>query len=134
MYLNTVSFYVTLLYKSFYAFTSDVLKQDGVNFGLLFFVVYIGKHPGCTPSSLTKDLGMDWGHSQRSIQRLEEQGMITKEKHGRCYVLHLTEHGTHVFEKAHQVFYDWDDTVLKNLNQDEKQQFTGLLQKISSGM
>ena len=70
----------------------------------------------------------------QDVHRLEEQGMITKEKHGRCYVLHLTDHGTHVFEKVHQVFYDWDDTVLKNLNQDEKQQLTGLLQKISSGM
>ena len=59
---------------------------------------------------------------------------MTKEKHGRCYALHLTDQGARVFEKAHQVFYDWDDTVLKNLNQDEKQQLTGLLQKISSGM
>lgn len=62
-------FYVTLLYKSFLCVYFDVLKQDGVNFGLLFFVVYIGKHPGCTPSSLTKDLGMDCGATVREVYR-----------------------------------------------------------------
>ena len=63
MYQRTLSYYIAMLYRSFADFTSDKLQEVGLNFGLLFFIVYIGKKPNCTPSELTKALSLDWGHS-----------------------------------------------------------------------
>lgn len=80
MYQKTLSYYITMLYRSFAGFTGDKLQEVGLNFGLLFFIVYIGKRPNCTPSELTKELSLDWGHSQRCINRLVDDGLITKEK------------------------------------------------------
>lgn len=87
MYQKTLSYYITMLYRSFAGFTGDKLQEVGLNFGLLFFIVYIGKRPNCTPSELTKELSLDWGHSQRCINRLVDDGLITKEKNGRHYIL-----------------------------------------------
>ena len=100
MYQKTLSYYITMLYRSFADFTGDKLQEVGLNFGLLFFIVYIGKKPNCTPSELTKALSLDWGHSQRCINRLTDDGFITKEKSGRHYLLNLTERGQEAFEAA----------------------------------
>lgn len=129
MYKKTISYYATVLYRSFAAFTGEQLQAVDLNFGLLFFVVYIGKRPGCTPSELTKELNLDWGHSQRCIDRLVKDGLVTKEKQGRCYKLHLTARGQQAFAVAHQVFFDWDDTFMTGLTADEKDQLLALLQK-----
>ena len=98
MYQKTLSYYIAMLYRSFSDFTGDKLQEVGLNFGLLFFIVYIGKKPNCTPSELTKALSLDWGHSQRCINRLTDDGFITKEKSGR----------------------HWDDRFMTNLTAKEK--------------
>ena len=73
MYHKTLSYYSTIFYRSFAAFTGEQLQAVGLNFGLLFFVIYVGKHPGCSPSELTKALHLDWGYSQRSLNKLAEK-------------------------------------------------------------
>lgn len=129
MYQKTLSYYITMLYRSFAGFTSDKLQEVGLNFGLLFFIVYIGKRPNCTPSELTKELALDWGHSQRCINRLVDDGLVTKEKTGRHYILNLTERGQQAFTIAHQVFFDWDDVFMTGLTPKEKTQLLALLEK-----
>ena len=129
MYQKALSYYITMLYRSFADFTGDKLQEVGLNFGLLFFIVYIGKKPNCTPSELTKALSVDWGHSQRCINRLTDDGFITKEKSGRHYLLNLTERGQAAFEAAHRIFFDWDDRFMTNLTAKEKEQLLALLEK-----
>ena len=116
MYQKTLSYYITMLYRSFADFTGDKLQEVGLNFGLLFFIVYIGKKPNCTPSELTKALSLDYG-------------FITKEKSGRHYLLNLTERGQEAFEAAHRIFFDWDDRFMTNLTAKEKEQLLALLEK-----
>ena len=106
----------------------------GLNFGLLFFVIYVGKHPGCSPAELTKALYLDWGYSQRSLNKLAKDGFLTKAKSGRSYALTLTEKGEQAFAISHQVFFTWDDARLANLTPTEKDQLLVLLQKAAEGM
>ena len=100
-----------------------------MRFGLMYFVIYVGKHPDCTPSELTKDLHLDWGHSQRSLDKLAGDGFLTKEKVGRSYRLKLTQQGKAAFEACHRVFTDWDAQNLDGLTAQERQQLLTLLQK-----
>lgn len=134
MYQKTLSFYIAMMYRSFTSFTSNRLQEAGLHFGLLFFILYIGKHPGCSPSQLTQSLALDWGHSQRCITQLTDKGFITKEKEGRHYVLNLTEQGKNAFSIAHQVFFDWDDTFLHSFSETEKKQLLSLLEKAEQEM
>ena len=134
MYHKTLSYYSTIFYRSFAAVTGEQLQAVGLNFGLLFFVIYVGKHPGCSPSELTKALHLDWGYSQRSLNKLAEDGFLSREKHGRSYALTLTDRGQQAFVISHQVFFTWNDTRLANLNDTEKDQLLALLQKAAEGM
>lgn len=129
MELPTVSSYVTELHKEFATYTTQQLQELGLSFGLMYFVIYVGKHPGCSPAELTKALRMDWGHSQRSLNKLVEEGFLTREKTGRSARLDLTPAGEQAFAVCHQVFFDWDAQKLDGLTAAERKQLLQLLQK-----
>ncbi len=126
---STVSSCILTLHKGFAAYTTQRLQELGLSFGLMYFVIYVGKHPDCTPSELTKALNLDWGHSQRSLNRLAEDGFLSKEKTGRSYHLNLTPKGETAFAVCHRVFFDWDAQNLDELTAEEQRQLLHLLQK-----
>ena len=82
-----------------------MLEQLGLSQGLLYPLLYVGRHPGCTQAELTNALGLDWGYCQRSTLRLVEDGFFLREKQGRAYRLTLSEKGMQAFETSHQVFF-----------------------------
>ena len=127
---RTLSYYSSIFYKDFVNYTSQELQTLGLNYGSLFFLIYIGKNPDCTPSELTKALQVDWGHSQRSITKLEESGFLTREKSDRSYHLNLTPKGLEAFHLSHQVFFDWDEANLQCLTDTEYKELLKLLQKV----
>ena len=132
MLISTLSYYTTELYKEFAAYTTEKLHELGLNFGQMYFIIYVGKHPECTPSELTSALKLDWGHSQRSVAKLAEDGFLIKEKKsGRSYRLTLTPLGKQAFDVCHQVLFDWDATKLTGLTNEEQQLLLNLLCKIS---
>ena len=133
MLISTLSYYTTELYKEFAAYTTEKLHELGLNFGQMYFIIYVGKHPECTPSELTSALKLDWGHSQRSVAKLAEDGFLIKEKKsGRSYRLTLTPLGKQAFDVCHQVLFDWDATKLTGLTKEEQQLLVNLLCKRSS--
>ena len=46
MIQSTISFYVMEFYKRFAAYTTQQLQEFGLSFGMMYFVIYVGKHPG----------------------------------------------------------------------------------------
>lgn len=128
--VNTLAYFSTVLSRSFTAYTSHVLEEIGLSQGLLYPLLYVGRHPGCTQSELTNALGLDWGYCQRSTLRLVEDGFFLREKQGRAYRLTLSEKGMQAFETSHQVFFDWDNDVLQPLSEQERAQLLALLAKV----
>lgn len=126
---QTLAYYATAFHRSFVNYTTAKLQTLGLNFGSLFLVIYVGKHPGCTQTQLTSDLNLDWGYSQRSVTKLVEEGFLTREKSGRCYHLNLSDKSQQAFEVSHQVFFDWDEQVLSALSLQEREQLFTLLAK-----
>ena len=126
---QTLAYYATAFHRSFVNYTTAKLQTLGLNFGSLFLVIYVGKHPGCTQTQLTSDLNLDWGYSQRSVTKLVEEGFLTREKSGRCYHLNLSDKGQQAFEVSHKVFFDWDEQVLSALSLQEREQLFTLLAK-----
>ncbi len=129
---QTLAFYATTFHRDFAAYTTARLQKLGLSFGLLFPLIYVGKHPGCTQAELTSALGLDWGYFQRSIARLVEGGFLTREKSGRAYCLNLSENGQEAFGLSHQVFYDWDKERLAALEPAERERLIALLAKVKS--
>ena len=65
MIQSTISFYVMEFYKQFAAYTTQQLQEFGLSFGMMYFVIYVGKHPGCTPAEMTKKNSEMWISSQK---------------------------------------------------------------------
>ena len=129
MMFQTLAYYATVFHRDFVTYTTTRLQALGLNFGSLFPVIYVGKHPGCTQAELTADLHLDWGYSQRCITKLVEDGFLTREKSGRAYHLDLSAKGKQAFAVSHQVFFDWDDETLASLDAEERKQLFSLLTK-----
>lgn len=127
---QTLAFYATVFHRDFAAYTTARLQKLGLSFGLLFPLIYVGKHPGCSQAQLTSALGLDWGYSQRSITRLVDEGFLTREKSGRAYRLGLSARGEEAFALSHQVFFDWDREKLASLEPEERRQLLELLAKV----
>lgn len=127
---QTLAFYATAFHRDFAAYTTARLQKLGLSFGLLFLLIYVGKHPGCSQAQLTSALGLDWGYSQRSITRLVDEGFLTREKSGRAYRLGLSARGEEAFALSHQVFFDWDREKLASLEPEERRQLLELLAKV----
>ena len=131
MFRQTVAYSTTVLFRDFSDFTSRQLQQLGLNRGMLFLILYVGKHPECSQAELTEALGLDWGYGQRSILKLVEDGFLLREKHGRAYHLDLSKKGQEAIAVSHQVFFDWDQENLCCLDAAEQAQLLALLEKLT---
>ena len=131
--IKSNTFYMMIIYKEFLYYTEKVLKQMKISFGQLPFILYIGKNENCTPSEVKNNLKMDWGHVQRSISKLEKDGIVYKYKddsNKRGYCLKLTDTGDKAYKKCHEVFYSWDGEIKDALSEEEWEEFGILLNKI----
>ena len=133
---DTMAFHIMALHRDFLAYTTESLKELGLSFGQMPFILYAGKHPGCTQADLTRVLKLDWGYSQRSITKLADAGFIRKEYDEKkaCNCITLTEKGQNVFTASHDVFRSWDQRKTASLSESEQQTLLALLAKLTSDL
>ena len=115
---QTLAFYINLLRGDFTQFCAQRLKELGLSQGLLYFLLYVGRHPGCSAGELASVIGADSGHTTRSVEKLVQQGFMTRtrsQQDKRAVVLELTEQGREAFPQ-------------------EVAQLKGLLQKAMAGI
>lgn len=130
---KTLAHCVTLLRKDFTDYCTKELQDLGLSQGTLFFVLYVGKHPGCSPKELAEGLRMDTGHVTRSLAKLEQSGFLIQEKNPkdrRAHTLRLLEKGQDAFRISHELFTRWDNEVVRGLSHDERTQLFALLERV----
>lgn len=130
---KSFAIFTLILEKDFVAFCNQKLHDIGITQGLLYFIIYIGKHPGCTAGDMTRDMFTDWGYTQRSVDKLVQDDFVHKQKNEqdrRSYNLSLTTKGENAFTVSHQVLFDWDSDVLQELSAEEKKQLFIILEKL----
>lgn len=130
---TNLAYFVSVLQKSFVNDCSRKLQQDHVTLGLLYPILYIGKHPDCSPKEVMQSLNMDWGFAQRTLDKLVAENLISREKNPedrRCYHLNLTADGYRLLQKSHELIDAWNEQKLAVLTPDEQLQLKNLLEKI----
>lgn len=131
---NTLSFFTTVLYKDFSRFCNEKLQEIGLSRGLLYFVIYIGRHPKCSPGKLSSELRFDSGHTTRAIEKLVQNEFVLREKSEidkRAYILSLTEKGEEALKVIYSLFSQWDEKVLSDIGEDERKQAISLMEKLT---
>lgn len=127
------SAYIRLLEKDFSDYCTQRLQPLGLSGGLLYFLLYVGRHPGCTPSDLSAAIHADSGHAARCLAKLESLAYLERrrsEQDKRVTELFLTDAGKNAFRTAQGLFCEWENIVLKNLSTEEQQTLTSLLERI----
>lgn len=133
--IPSLAYHIAWLNRDFVAYCSARLRQMGLTVGLLYFVLYVGKHPGCSPGQLAQALHMDGGHAARCLTKLEQGGFLSQQPHPqdrRAHILQLTPAGQRAFEASHQLFYDWDAQALAGLEPAQRLQLLELLQSLAA--
>lgn len=131
---KTLAYFVTLLRKDFTSYCNQKLQELELSQGLLFFILYIGRHPGCSPKELTEALHMDTGHVTRSLSKLEESGFLLQKCNPidrRSHILQLQEKGAEAFRISHELFTNWDNEIMNELSEESRAQLLTLLEKIT---
>ncbi len=129
---QTIAYYLTLLGKDFNRYCGIRLQEMGLSLGLLYFILYIGNHPDCSPRELGEALHMDGGHVARSLVKLEQGGFVSQEQNPRdrrAHMLQLTAKGADAFRVSHDLFHQWDQEVLGDMESVDKQRLLSLLEQ-----
>ena len=124
---------VMLLKKDFAGFCGKELTAMGLAPGLLYFVIYLGKHPGCSPGQLAAQLGADTGHTARSVEKLVQAGFVQRRKNPmdqRGFQLRLTPKGEEAFDKIRGLFARWDGMAMEELGPEERKLLLELLGRV----
>lgn len=127
------SSYIRLFEKDFSEFCTARLNPLGLSGGLLYFLLYIGKHAGCTPSDLSSALRADSGHAARCIAKLEQLSYLERkrsEQDKRVTELFLTQEGKKAFSAVQGLFSEWENMVLEPLSAQERLTLHTLMQRI----
>lgn len=132
---QTLSIYITLLKKDFDSFCNKRLLNMGLSQGLMFFLIYIGNHPNCSPKDLSAAIKADTGHTARSVDKLVQGGFVLRlssETDKRAFQLQLTEKGLKAFKEIKTLFTDWDEIVLNHMPQADKDTLLTLLSNLKN--
>lgn len=132
---DTFAYWVTALRKDFTDFCNEKLLEMGLTQGLLFFILYTGKHPKCSPKELIEALDLDTGYCARTLAKLEEKGFLVQETNPadrRSRMLTLTEKGETVFRASYDLFAQWDNRVLRDLTPSQKTELLQTMKKIAA--
>ena len=113
------------------------LKGVGLTPALLYFMLYVGKHSGCTQRQMIDALCTDVGYSTRSVAKLIEAGYLEQRPNpadGRSNLLFLTAEGEGAYAYGQQILNEWNEEVLGCLSQAEREQLIGLLGRVIVGL
>lgn len=133
--MQSLAFHVSVLRKDFSNYCGEKLGEMGLTPGLLYFVTYVARHPGCSPKELARALKMDNGHTARSITKLAEGGFLVQEpnpKDRRAHVLKLTPKGETAARESRELFYRWDEEVTAVLTPEQREQLMSLIVVLSA--
>lgn len=134
---QTIAYYIAMLGRKFNRYCGLKLQEIGLTRGLLYFILYIGNHPDCSPGELGQALHMDGGHVARSLVKLDEGGFIRREQNPRdkrAHILTLTAKGAAAFQISHDLFHQWDQEILREMKPADKQLLFSLLEQTAREM
>ncbi len=90
-----------------------------------------------TQKELAELCGRDTATISRTLDRMEAAGLLERADHPSCrrsYLIHLTEEGRKLAEKAEEIFGRCDRVMLRGLSEEEKDSLCRILEKITANL
>ena len=122
--------FISLIYRRHAGYINEILKEDGMSFGLHPLLVKIYKEDGISQEELAEFFQLSESTITRNVKKLEDKGAIERIKDKRRKILKVTPKGEKIAEKILDYDEKWDEKIKKNLSGDEYDDFLITLKKI----
>lgn len=125
--------YISQLYRKGGTQISKEISTFGIGQGQLMFLTQLYRQDGISQEELTEILRIDKGTTARAIKKLEEENLVTRikdEQDRRAYKVYLTDKAKSIESNIFEILREWDEKIVTNLTEEEKETFTRILKKI----
>lgn len=130
----TILKFISILQRNTNRYFDLMLEEDGIGSGQQFFLLRIYENQDINMLDLSRLGSFDKGTVTKAVQKLTEEGYVTittDQNDKRVRHLHTTEKALPVIEKLYDVRNKWIDSILRNLDEDERLKLFNTLGDIS---
>ena len=130
----TILKFISILQRNTNRYFDLILEEDGIGSGQQFFLLRIYENQDINMLDLSRLGSFDKGTVTKAVQKLTEEGYVTvttDQNDKRVRHLHTTEKALPVIEKLYDVRNKWIDSILRNLDEDERLKLFNTLGDIS---
>lgn len=137
MFEQTPALVISRLYKYFLSSQKQRLEKYGLTQQQLVFLLLISESSdGLGMYDLVKELGIDKSNITRTVQALEEKGLVERENTGfkeQKYILRLTEKGMKAAEVIRRDESESVEKFLAVLSGEEQAVLNKIIEKLLNG-
>ena len=125
---------INVISRCAHAYRSDRLEGSGLGPSHYFYILLTCAEPGISQEQMAKRLYINKSSVTRAIATLEENGFVERrpcEEDKRVTRIYPTDKATGILPKVRRIARAWNDFLLSELEEDERQQFLTTLEKIT---
>ncbi|SFM31096.1 MarR family winged helix-turn-helix transcriptional regulator [Methanolobus profundi] len=126
--------YISMTYRSHFVRINNQMKELGLSSGQFHVLMVLADQQGITQDFLAGSLLIDKGTVARAVNILEKNGIVRRipdENNRRAVLVYLTEKGEELIPEVEKIDREWEEAVLRDLTEEEKDQAKSLLRKIA---
>ncbi|TFE27485.1 MarR family winged helix-turn-helix transcriptional regulator [Cohnella luojiensis] len=130
-----ISFSIFALARSHRALASQLIRETGLFPGQEIILMQLFQQDGQSQNSLGRTLRLDHSTIAKSVRRLEEAGLITRnrsDEDGRVTIVSLTEAGRGFESKVLEAWSILERITIENLSEQEKERLINLSRKVAA--
>ena len=116
------------------AYRAEGLAGSGLSHAHYFYILALCNNPGISQEQLARRLYLNKSSVTRAIAALEENGFVQRrpcEEDKRVTRVYPTDKATEILPEVRRIARAWNDFLLSELEENERQQFLTTLDKIT---
>lgn len=123
--------FISIIYREHAKFINEIVREDGLSFGLHPLLVKIYKNEGVSQEQLASAFHLNESTITRNLKKLEDKGFIERSKDKRKKIVKVTSKGEKTALKIMDYDEKWDEKIKNNMTNEEYENFLKTLRKIS---
>lgn len=130
---DNIGKYISQIYRKGRIFIGKGLEEYNIGQGQFMFLLELYIEDGRNQEELAEVVKIDKGTTARAIKKLEENGLIRREKDEndkRSNRVYLTEEGKNIKDDIFEVLNQWDKKMSEHLDEEERELMIKLLKKV----
>ena len=128
---------IAMLFRAGHYYYTHRIQNMDLGGGQMSLIFHLYAHNGASQDELTKMLEVDKATVTRMINKLEEHGVVSRHKDDQDHRVNrivLTEKGLDLRSELREAADFWEETLLKGLDDIEREQLEHLFDKITQNV